>query len=175
MCLFLKLKMLTKKGERYLSPWWFFVLALIGAGIVGGVLMFYSAHIDLRSVEADILAGRVLDCLDSNGFVLTEYNTANFDIFKTCGFSRESFSSGNLFFFKVNLSDSSGNSVRVMSAGPMSFDKDCDVGASTKAKSYPVCATRTVSILYLDKGILKEGSLTVKAGSNQQGGRVGAI
>jgi len=49
-------------GEKLLSIWWLFTIAMVGAGIVFGVSMFYSAEIDVRNVEAEILSNKILDC-----------------------------------------------------------------------------------------------------------------
>ena len=48
----------NKKAEKYLSIWWFFVLAMIAMGIVAGVLIFYGADVNVKGLEAEILSGR---------------------------------------------------------------------------------------------------------------------
>jgi len=52
-----------------LSIWWLFTIAMVGAGIVFGVSMFYSAEIDVRNVEAEILSNKILDCFFEQGIL----------------------------------------------------------------------------------------------------------
>jgi hypothetical protein len=70
-----------KGGEKVLSIWWFFCLAFVGAGIIIGVLMFYSAEMNVNNLEADTLANRIADCISDNGYLK---EMQNFDVYKEC-------------------------------------------------------------------------------------------
>lgn len=56
-----------KSSERVLSLFWLFVLIVIGVFVCGGVILFYSSEQDVRKLESEILASRVVDCLSENG------------------------------------------------------------------------------------------------------------
>ena len=61
-----------KKGEKLLSIWWFFVIAVVATGITVGVLIYYSASIDMREAEAELLSEKIFDCVVEEGFVVEE-------------------------------------------------------------------------------------------------------
>ena len=85
------MKLMSDKrgGEKYLSIWWFFVLAVIVGGIVIGVSAFNVADIDVKEIEADILANRVIDCVINNGYINEDFLNKNFDVFEKCYLNRE--------------------------------------------------------------------------------------
>jgi len=41
----------SNKGEL-LSIWWFFILIIIGIGIVGGAFLFFGEKMDIRATQA---------------------------------------------------------------------------------------------------------------------------
>jgi len=57
----------NKKGEEILFFWLVFIWIVIGVGIVGGVYVFYSAEINTKSLESDILNSRIIDCVVKSG------------------------------------------------------------------------------------------------------------
>jgi len=57
------------RAEKLLSLWWFFVLGVIGGGLVVGVLIHTSAEINVGELEADILGERIIRCVYDNGFL----------------------------------------------------------------------------------------------------------
>lgn len=54
-------------GERLLSIYWFFILMIVGIGIVIGVFIIYSTKLDVRGLESEFLSDRILECLVDNG------------------------------------------------------------------------------------------------------------
>ena len=102
----LKKFLINKKGaEKYLSIWWFFVLTVIGIGIVIGVAVYFFADVDVRAFEAESLATKIADCLIQNGKINQEiFSNSSFDIFKACGLSKEIISGGS-YFLKIEIFD----------------------------------------------------------------------
>lgn len=167
-----------KGGEKILSVWWFFSLAIIGAGIVVGVLMFYSGDIDVREIEADILAEKILNCINQQGYLHENFLHKDFDIFTECGLSKEVFDvQSSSFFFAVNVSDESGKALRdeVTSLG-QAWRADCKLSMSgqiERAKYYPKCIEKVEGILYRDSNLtVKRGTINVLTGSNQIGKKI---
>jgi len=78
-----------KGGEKYLSIWWFFVLAFIAGGIVIAVSAFNVVDINSNKIEADILVSRVIECVIDNGYINQDFLAGNFDVFKGCSLNKE--------------------------------------------------------------------------------------
>lgn len=145
-----------KAGEKYLSIWWFLVLILIGAGIVLSVALFYSAEINVREVEANFLAGRILDCLVEYGkldsMVLDSSFNADY-VFNKCKLSKDAFGSGENFGFKIILYDAGNELISSFLAG-VNFEGECKIEERMrKAIYYPRCDIKEfpVSVSYDDK------------------------
>jgi hypothetical protein len=165
-----------KGGEKWLSVWWFFVLAIIGGGIVVGVLIYYSADVNIKEFEADVLAERIARCLIENGHLKQEFLQENFDVFETCNLKKEIFGEGSNFYFKISARGADENLLRKdIEGGRAAFEKECGIESSTKASKFPKCAYKKEAVIYLVKNAEvpeeeKEmpGKLQIIAGSNQK-------
>ncbi|MEK6926327.1 MAG: hypothetical protein AABW50_03550 [Nanoarchaeota archaeon] len=77
----------SRKGDKVISVYWFFILFLVAAAIVYMVFLFYGKPYDVREVEANLLANKISDCLAYGGMineqVLTEEYRMNFE--ENCG------------------------------------------------------------------------------------------
>jgi len=160
---------MNKKGtEKILSVWWFFVIAVIGFGIVAGVLIYYSAEADVREVEADVLSGKIVNCISEQGFLKNDVFVKNFDIYSVCGLDKEVFSSGSNFYFRISVFDETGKLFREnIIGGDASFEKDCKIATGIGAKRFPKCVTKNKSLFFFVEGEIKKINLEVLAGSNQ--------
>jgi len=158
-------------AEKLLSIWWFFVIALIGVGIVAGVLIFYSADIDARAIEADILSNRILFCIANHGF-LNEQIISSY-IYNSCGLKKSFFENNGFLYFRIEVKD--GNNVLFdFSSDLKNFENDCKISKGMEeAKYYPRCAEKVEKVNYFDGsiGAIKQVEIRVLAGSNQFGGR----
>lgn len=76
----------NKKGEKLISIYWFVILTLVAGGIFIMVNSFYNSPYDVRKVESEILAEKVIDCLYEGGKVnpalMQENNPVFRDFFK---------------------------------------------------------------------------------------------
>jgi hypothetical protein len=159
-----------KGGEKLLSIWWFFVLAIVGGGIVIGVYMYYGADVDVRGVEASVLSKRIVGCIIGNGFLDEDVLNPEFNIYEKCNLGQEALSDS--YFFKVKFLDESQKELRqVISGGNPSFEKDCEITEKVKAKKYPKCFTTKENFLYFNNGI-KNGILEIITASNNYGKEV---
>jgi hypothetical protein len=161
-----------KGGEKLISIWWFMVLIIVATGIVIGVSAYYTAEVDVKAVEADILSEKVLDCMSQNGFVPEGFFKDNFDILHTCKLSQKVFEAGSNFFFRVSLYDSNGKLIKSSQAGDASFEKSCAIQKEVTAVNFPICVNKKESVIYLDRGDIRRGELQIIAGSNQYGRRL---
>lgn len=138
------LKQFKSKKGTLLSIWWFFVLAIVGAGIVIGALIFYGANTDVRKLEADILSDRVLNCVTNQGVVNPEFISGKLDIFSKCGLFKELIMDKGVYMIKVESIDDSGKIKEIYIFGP-DIEKDCAIKESIlSAYKYPYCSTKVL-------------------------------
>jgi len=105
---------MNKKGEKYLSVYWFVILAIVAVGIVAMVFVFYGKPYDVREVEAGMIINKVVDCLSAENGRLKQINNL-----QECHFNfGEEFyldvDSLNLVDGNSNLKDSCGKAKNVV-------------------------------------------------------------
>ena len=155
----------NKKGdERYLSPWLFLVWALIAVFIVAGVWIFYSAEVDIRAEESEVLSMRILDCLVDNGEINQIVFQENFDIFSECSLNKEILKESREFYFNISLKDLNGKILKSISAG----EKDFEIQCRLKGKNFALCSEKKVYVGRDKENLIME----ILAGSNQQGAKI---
>jgi len=162
-----------KGGEKLLSIWWFFVLTVIGGGIVLGVLIYNHADINVKEVESDILAERIVGCLVDNSYLNKDFLNNDSNIFSECKINQELFGKGSNFYFKISVFDEDGNLLRgEIIEGDSSFEEECEISGVIKARHFPRCSVKNEGVLYFKGGKVIKGKLNVLAGSNQNGKKV---
>jgi len=57
-----------KAGTRILFFYWIIIMIMVSVAVVIGYNMFYSAKLDVRKVEAEILATKIMDCIARGGY-----------------------------------------------------------------------------------------------------------
>lgn len=160
-----------KAGEKLLSAWWFVIIVIVGGGVAVSVIMYYSADIEVREVEAEILYEKIADCIIQQGVLIEDIFKKDFDIFTKCGLSKKVFENQD-FSFKIRVLDDSGKFLREdIIEGDISFEKDCEIKEKIQAKHYLKCVKRAENILYYSDGI-KKGVLEVLTASNQIGRKI---
>ncbi|MDD5193572.1 MAG: hypothetical protein PHF67_03210 [Candidatus Nanoarchaeia archaeon] len=160
-----------KAAEKLISVWWFFVLFIIGLGIVLGVMIYYSAETVVKKVEAESLNQRIFDCLVDKGYLNPRIFEDSFDVFDNCGLNREVFAKGSLFYFKVSVYNEKGL-IHENAYGDFSFEKNCQITEKIDAERFPGCFTRTMNILNTNEEKIK---LVVLTASNQVGEKVSVV
>lgn len=156
---------MNKKGNL-MTVWWFGVLAIVGAGIVIGTVLFYSTSVDIRGVEAEILSNKIVSCLSLQKPEDINFIDNGFDIYKECKLKKQLFEDGSKYFVSINLT-LDGSEDKVYKFGNNAIGADCKIGEKTIAKYFPVCITKTV-LLHDKNG--NEILASVLAGSNNNGG-----
>lgn len=161
-----------RAGEKLLSMWWFIVLAFVGAAIVIGVFIFYSANVDVRGVEASLLSDKILSCLSNNGYLNENALRSDFNIFQECRINEALFRGDSSFYFLINFYDESGKKLREqIEKGTVSFREDCGITMDEKvqAPGWPKCVENSKEMLYFENTQIKKIKIEILAGSNQQG------
>jgi hypothetical protein len=158
-----------KAAEKLLSIWWFFVLLIVGGSIFVGVLMFYSADVDVRPLEAKILTERIYDCLLQKDLLYDiDKKLENFDIYAECQLNKKIFNPGTKFYFKVSLYDENSNLIKEIAGGDNSFETDCKIiDSGVRAKKYPRCFYVKKELYSYNDGSYVTRKLEITGGSNQ--------
>jgi len=171
-----------KGGEELLSLWWFFVLAIVGAGIVVGVFIFHSSGVNVKEIESNILSERIYDCLVEEGVLLGEFvgnQDGSFDIFGKCNLKESIFDNRGDFYFEVKFFDKLGQPSLPIVKGNNALKGDCKIqktedGEEIKAQYFPRCSFEKRGVIYYS-GIEKmfvTGSLEILTVSNQEGKKI---
>ncbi|MDO8467519.1 MAG: hypothetical protein Q7S56_01050 [Nanoarchaeota archaeon] len=154
-------------GEKLLSVWWFAILVIVGVGVSAGIIIFYSASIDVRDYEAEILNKQVQNCFVNGNSLVDNFKTI--DILKDCNLDPIIFDKGSDYFVKVYILDSDGKDLRdVIVIGDSSKEADCPISSEIPAKHISVCKDFNKRVYYGDS----MGMIKILTASNQEGGKV---
>lgn len=159
---------MNKKAEtKLLSIWWFFVLVIIGAGVVMGTSMFKSDKLDVREAESAILVNRLIDCSINQGKLVEEvFQESKF--FNICGLDSTILDKSTYYYIKISAVDINTNrTINEISLGNQAFEQECKVAAVADAKKYPRCFETTTFTVNSKGELLK---LNFIAGSNYEFG-----
>ena len=121
--------------------------------------MYFSAQVNVNSVEADILAARVVSCLSNNG----NLNSVN-NVLDDCGIDGKLFQKPTNFYLNVTIYGSNG-ALNSVTAGDSSFQKDCLIKSNISSTYFPGCSIKEVKLVNGGENV----RLVVLAGSNQIG------
>jgi len=156
-------------SENLLSIWWFLVLVIVAGGIALGVFMFYSADVDVREVEAGIMANKIYDCLNDNGHLKGDVFLKDFDLYKECDINRNVFFEDGTGYY-LNVSIFEGN-INIFENHSRSEDlkRNCIIGKGIGTKDFPECFLGEERFLFISNGVEKELAVKVLAVSNQKG------
>ena len=156
----------NKKAEKLLSLWWFFVLGVIGGGIVIGVSIYSPADTNVNEIESEILGERILNCIIQGGY-LTDFGES--DILEQCNLDEKMFGKGSDFYFKIEIYRGGElNEGRSIEKGDFSIEKGCPISLSEnlEAEKFPKCFLKKENVLSETGEIL---NLILLVGSNQKG------
>ena len=144
---------IKKGGEKIFSIWWFFIIAVVGLGIVIGVWIFYAADVDVRQVEAEMLYERIANCIIDNGFVDAVIES-DFDVFEECHLSKDAFN-GSSFYFRFNISDVNGHGLKNVKSPGANMEVSCEIVIGNpkeekrpEVKGFPRCVKKQEMALY---------------------------
>lgn len=79
----------------------FFIMIIIGAGIAGGVYMFFAKGYDFRGAEAELLSNKIKDCVIENGESVLNKNV----FFEQCNLNKEIIESNDIIKICKNAND----------------------------------------------------------------------
>lgn len=153
----------TKRADsKLLSIWWFAVLTAIAVGVVIATMIFFSAKVDVRLLEADVLASRVIGCISNEGVISQDFIEGKLNIFEKCGLNEKVLDSADYFIKVENL----GQNKILLEKGNSAFEKDCLIAKSMiKADKFARCVNLDIKLKDINN---KEVSLKIITGSNYE-------
>ncbi|MBI2629820.1 hypothetical protein HYW76_01840 [Candidatus Pacearchaeota archaeon] len=78
-----------KRADEIVSMWWFFCVLAVAIFISIGLIIVHSSRIDVREVEAKVLADRIADCLIDMGEIKFDIEKINEElILRECKFNQ---------------------------------------------------------------------------------------
>ena len=158
---------MDKKADLF-SIWWLFVLATVALAIVIGVTIYYSAEINVNQSHADIVGGRIINCLVDNGEIIFDLgDETKFDLFIECNIDEEIFT--NHFF--ANILINGDKVIFDKNYGDFAHEKDCEIIEKIPAKSPLRCVKRRESVRYNGKNVVLE----IISGINQEGKKISIV
>jgi hypothetical protein len=161
----------NKKGEDFLSIWWFLVLAIVGVGIVAGVYVFSTTELDLRQTNAEILVNSLINCFVDNSVIKNEFFNSfqgESQILNFCNLNDNVLNSNKLFYSKLELYQGE-NLVNSLFIGNAQFQDLCNITSKVTAENYPVCFQEELNVFYFKNNQLLKGKLKIISGSNNRG------
>ena len=132
-----------KAGERIISIWMFLVWIIVLAGIVGIIWMFYSAEVNVRGIEAEILSGRIVDCISENGYLVENFDD-NFDIFSECNINKDIIENKENYHISIGVYSLDDKKLYEVIAGARGLGAWCGVG---EGKNMPKCSDKNFFLL----------------------------
>ncbi len=144
----------NKKGDKYLSPYWFAILVIVAGGIFGMVYIFYGTPYDIRQIEASVLINQIADCVSyagkidanliSNGTV--QFQKTGTDFLNACHLNFNSIEwkepqyYTEINFYKIGNLD---NSVLDIKAGNNNLLSYCNIQENKEPNKLPPCVKKS--------------------------------
>ncbi|MFH1503546.1 MAG: hypothetical protein ABIE36_02725 [Candidatus Diapherotrites archaeon] len=149
---------MNKKGtDKMLSLYWFAILTIVAGGIFVMVYIFYGAPYDVRKIESQLFANKIVDCISQGGRInavflsnqvfnseiqenLLEECTLNFNVEEEYGVSTPQYFLEIEFYTLDDLSEPAFK----LNEGNLNWEKSCFI-KNKKAEDYnrfPKCAER---------------------------------
>jgi hypothetical protein len=124
-----------KADSRLLTPWLFVVFAIVGIGIVLGVIIFYDVESDVRVGEARFLTNMIIEGVIENGYLKEKVFERNFDLLQEARINKAKLAPGGDFFVSmIILKDD--EPIKEFSAGTRDLVIQCSLEGKGFAKCY---------------------------------------
>jgi len=139
--------MKNRKGQdKMIAMYWFFIIFLVAAAVVYMVSLFYNHPIDVREMEANVLANKVADCISregqfTSGFLTEGSFNAEFQerFFEICGVNFEvekEFGAEEQYFVGIDVYGALNFDEVIYSTRQGNLNKvaDCQIGSDEYEK-----------------------------------------
>jgi len=151
-------------SDRLLSIWWFVILAIVGGGVVAGVFMFYSADVNVKKIDAEILYNRLAGCVVEHGYLVEGFG-ADTNVFEFCHLNSTVLEGGR-YYFEIVLDGDGGFKIL---GGTAMLKEDSNIEKTVSAKNFPRGYSQVEKVL---TSSLDMRNLKILAVSNMEGGAI---
>lgn len=137
---------MNKKGEKFISVYWFVILFIVAAAVSYMVISFYGNPYDVREAEVDALTDKVARCMTEGAYlgegVLSGGWNENF--LENCGlnFNVEDvydWQSEDQYYVEAGIYDFENSKlISSFKGGNENLKQDCELGG----ENFPVCIER---------------------------------
>jgi len=162
----------NKKGDKVFAFWWIFIWIVVAGAIILSVNVFYSAPVDVRGAEAEMLNKKILDCVIENGFLIEGFDE-NFNVFEKCKISEKVFGEGG-FYFRISVFDEKNMKIYSDIFKGVVFETECKLteDKNLETKYFPECSKVSRDVVNVKDGKFNKIRVEVLTASNQIGGRL---
>jgi len=157
---------MNKRGDdRYISFWLFLNMILIVGAIVLSVYIFYSAKIDVRKDEADLIGVKLLDCVIDSGKFNEEFLKEDFNIFEKCQINKDVILNRD-YYFNISIYKNK-ELVKENVTGVRDFELQCQLAKEVEGE-FPGCYEDS----FIARADSQEYEIRILTASNQEGGSI---
>jgi hypothetical protein len=157
-----------KASEKLLTIWWFFVLIVIGVGVVSATWLFYNSGVNVKSIESEVLLDRINSCLNDINRLNDNFLKSDFNLEEECKLNKKVLENGK-FLSQIYIYNV-GNKIVSIELGNPSLKKDCEVKKVISTKHYPECSMKNIS--YYSKSLSDYVNVVIFTSSNNDGGSI---
>jgi hypothetical protein len=130
----MQMNKLGASGDKLMVISFFFLLSMVGIGVVIGIFIFYGFEYEMREVKADILNLRVRECIEEYG-VRESFKD---EIFEVCNLNEDVVRSFSRIKVCVETEDCKGSGQYFIKIGD-NFE-ECDIKGLEKNENAAKCS-----------------------------------
>ncbi|PIN93648.1 hypothetical protein COU61_00760 [Candidatus Pacearchaeota archaeon CG10_big_fil_rev_8_21_14_0_10_35_13] len=162
----------NKRGaEEILTVWNVIIWTMIAITIVTGTLVFYSAEINVKMYESEILGEKIIRCLitnNDNGLPIIKPEVLNeeYDIIEACNLERKIIVGVGNYVIAMNITEEGTKEEikRIIVGNEVYYEVTCNLNKEGESKDKPRCADRSINLYPENK---PKQILRITTGSNQ--------
>ena len=151
-----------KAGERYMTPYLFFIWVGLVVAVIVSVLVFYSIKGDVRGAESEIFISKIVECIIKDNQLASDFSNS-WDILENCKIDQGLIGKKEAdFYISIKITKESQGLYNLIKGNPI-FEEQCEL----PGEHMPSCASATILALKGKEKIV----IKIKTGSNNQGER----
>jgi len=169
------MQMNKKASEKINAVMLILYLVIIAGGVTILISSYVNTPVDVRSMEAQILYERLMNCFAKDGFLKENVLDVNFDVFSSCYINKTVIGNSNIYFEFIFLNET-GVDVRNKIIGGdlvwiISKKNDCEVYLGRENEKSPSCLFKNETYLYTSFEGVKNVKIVGWVSCNNQGVR----
>ena len=157
----------SKKGmEDIMSPIPLVAWVVVGIAVVLGVALFVASKQDITSLEAEVLAQRMISCLEKENKLLELMENPE-RLISGCEVRADIIKNSENFYIKLILVDpESQQQLKAADFGNSDIEMQCELKKNARAAKFGSCADHQVYLKYENQKEEKMGIIRIFTGVN---------